>query len=54
MNKKTEKQILSKLLTDLCDECKKPSETKQGWHLKNGLNFCSNLCVANYLERMTR
>ena len=35
-----------------CIVCKKNSETSHGWHLCEGnLNFCSNKCVARFLER---
>ena len=35
-----------------CDMCGKRSNTKTGWHLKNNLNFCSNACVAKFIERL--
>ena len=37
-----------------CDYCGKPTYVKEGWHLKAGkiyLSFCSNKCVANYIEK---
>lgn len=34
-----------------CVTCGKNSETTSGWHLRDGLDFCSNECVAAYLER---
>lgn len=37
-----------------CDSCGKRTDVSSGWHLKNGLNFCSNLCVANFLEKLTQ
>jgi len=34
-----------------CEICKQSSYTPQGWHLSNDLNFCSDKCVAIYLEK---
>lgn len=33
-----------------CVVCGKNTEVKTGWHLKYGLDFCGNACVAKYLE----
>ena len=35
-----------------CEVCNRSSEVKSGWHLKNGFNFCSNKCVAKFIERL--
>jgi len=33
-----------------CETCNKNTEIATGWHLEGNLNFCSNQCVAKYLE----
>jgi hypothetical protein len=34
--------------------CGKNTEVKTGWHLKYGLDFCSDRCVASYVEILYR
>ena len=35
----------------LCDVCKKNTYVADGWHLEGDLDFCSNQCVAFYIEK---
>ena len=35
-----------------CLICTKNTMVKTGWHTKNGLDFCSNHCVSEYLESL--
>ena len=41
---------MSGFKTISCRVCAKQTLQKQGWHLKNGLDFCSNACVAKFIE----
>lgn len=38
----------------LCNVCGKDTENANGWHLKYDLDFCSNKCVADFIERTER
>ena len=37
-------------VTTNCVMCGKNTFVAGGWHLKRGIDFCSNECVAEYLE----
>lgn len=37
-------------VTKSCVMCGKNTFVASGWHLKGGLDFCSDKCVAEYLE----
>ncbi len=34
----------------VCDVCAKDTLVENGWHLDGNLDFCSNKCVAKYIE----
>ncbi len=36
----------------LCNVCKKNTLVSEGWHLEHDLDFCSNQCVADFIEKM--
>jgi len=37
-------------VTKRCVVCGRNTFLASGWHLKGGIDFCSNECVAEYLE----
>jgi hypothetical protein len=39
---------------DRCVVCGNHTTTRDGWHFAHDLNFCSDRCVAKYIDAMQR